>query len=42
MKNMQIDIMNAELIGLTFTGELEEGRPQFIGTDKQWNLFNRQ
>jgi hypothetical protein len=29
----------AEECGLTFTGEYEEGQPQFIGDSKAWNLF---
>lgn len=30
----------AEECGLNFTGEFEEGEPQFTGNNKAWSLFN--
>ena len=29
-----------EECGLTFTGEIEDGRPVFIGDNRSWDYFN--
>jgi len=34
-------IAMAESVGLTFTGEINEGSPVFIGDDKAWRLFDK-
>jgi uncharacterized phage-like protein YoqJ len=31
----------ANEIGLTYSGDDNDGLPEFIGTDKQWEEFNK-
>jgi hypothetical protein len=44
-KNLFIEEQNEKIenglnCGLTFTGEFEEDRPQFIGTNLQWKKYD--
>jgi hypothetical protein len=31
----------AESLGLVYGGDNEEGQPEFVGSDKQWEEFNK-
>lgn len=45
MSNLIIDQLNkikeGEDCGLTYTGNYEDGLPQFIGDNKAWDKFNK-